>query len=143
MTSIKKPASADAGFLIPGRLVVLRLVADPHRPRTIIRAQGVAVGVIEVGEAQVHAGDANRSFSLAQLFQRQRRRERIAAGSEQSPGGVDGAPSAGRCEVAHADSKHRLPRAWRLRNGSVRFLRTAIHSISSRSTSLRYSAGKA
>ncbi|WP_172454120.1 MULTISPECIES: hypothetical protein [Xanthomonas] len=51
MTPIKKPASADAGFLIPGRLVLLRLVADPHRPRTIVRAQIVAVGVIdEVGQ---------------------------------------------------------------------------------------------
>ncbi|MFC0152264.1 hypothetical protein ACFFJ4_01005 [Xanthomonas dyei] len=74
VTPKKKPTSADAGFLIPGRLGVLRLVADPRRPRTIIRAQRVAVGVIKLGEADDHAGDANRSFSLAQLFQRQRRR---------------------------------------------------------------------
>jgi hypothetical protein len=40
----KKPASADAGFLGSGRmLLVLALVAVPHWPRTIIRAQIIAV----------------------------------------------------------------------------------------------------
>lgn len=60
MTPIKKPASADAGFLIPGRLGELRLVADPHRPRTIIRAQRVAVGVIDVGQGRCHGLTVSR-----------------------------------------------------------------------------------
>ncbi|WP_212590208.1 hypothetical protein, partial [Xanthomonas euvesicatoria] len=39
LTPIKKPASADAGFSGSWALGGRRLVADPHRPRTIIRAQ--------------------------------------------------------------------------------------------------------
>jgi len=46
----KKPASADAGFLGSGRLLlVLALVAVPHWPRTIIRAQIIAVVVVDGG----------------------------------------------------------------------------------------------
>ncbi|QNM60437.1 hypothetical protein XHV734_1624 [Xanthomonas hortorum pv. vitians] len=71
----KKTRIGRCGFSDSWAFAVLRLVADPHRPRTIIRAQIVAVGVIEVGEAKDHGADANGSFSMAQLFQRQRRRQ--------------------------------------------------------------------
>jgi hypothetical protein len=45
----KKPASHDAGFLLI-RLVRIRLVADPHWPRTIIRPRNIAAVRIEVDE---------------------------------------------------------------------------------------------
>ncbi|WAH63019.1 hypothetical protein [Xanthomonas hortorum] len=47
----KKTRIGRCGFSDSWAFAVLRLVADPHRPRTIIRAQIVAVGVIdEVGQ---------------------------------------------------------------------------------------------
>src|SRR5690606_1182162 len=45
---IKKPASADAGFSFAG-LLLLCPVAPPHRPRTVVRRNIVAVGIGRIG----------------------------------------------------------------------------------------------
>src|SRR5690606_2316927 len=44
----KKPASADAG-LVFARPLLLCLVAPPHRPRTVVLRNIVAVGIGRIG----------------------------------------------------------------------------------------------
>jgi hypothetical protein len=66
----QKTRIVDAGFLI-ARLVTFRLVADPHRPRTIIRTRIIAAVRINqgIGEKTEHEGEPNRfPGSLASIF---------------------------------------------------------------------------
>jgi hypothetical protein len=66
----RKTRIVDAGFLIT-RLVTFRLVADPHRPRTIIRARIIAAVRINqrIGEKSEHEGEPNRFLGqLASIF---------------------------------------------------------------------------
>ncbi|MDF8912951.1 hypothetical protein OU568_27000, partial [Escherichia coli] len=57
----KNPHLAMRVFWFPG-CSVLCLVADPHRPRAIVRTQGIAVGVVHDGGA---AGRHGRNLTRA------------------------------------------------------------------------------